>query len=174
MLDFLRELVTMLWEHIKFWVVIDHFNAGVRLRLGKPKGVLYSGLHWKIPFMDEILIHMIKTRTLDLSRQSITTKDGEAVTIEATIKFDVSDVETLLLEVNSAEDALGDMTKGIIRKVLMGMEWQECNDGEADKRITSRAKTEGVKWGINVSSVTITSMVKGRVLRIFGDNPLSV
>jgi regulator of protease activity HflC (stomatin/prohibitin superfamily) len=165
-LDRLIDIALQLINDIVPFVVIPHYDRGVRLRLGIPKGKLEPGFHWKIPFVDEIITHMIKVKTLNLSEQTLTTKDGQSVVIKVAIKYDVEDVETLLLEVNDPIDALSDMVSGITRAKVTTRLWSECNDDSLIGEISRGAKVEAKKWGLRVLNVTITDLGLIRSIRL--------
>lgn len=147
--------------------VIPYYNRGVRLRLGKPVGgVLDPGLHWKVPFADDILTHMVKTKTINLLEQTITTKDYKSIVVKAVIKYEVSDVSTLLLEVNDPTDALADMVQGIIRDKLIEKDWIECNSPNLIGEISRKAKAEAKQWGISIIQITLTDLAEMRSIRL--------
>jgi regulator of protease activity HflC (stomatin/prohibitin superfamily) len=166
MLDKLLELVIELLEDVLPFTVIPHYDKGVRLRLGKKRGVLEPGFHWKIPFVDKILSHMVKTKTINLIEQTITTKDKQSIVVKAVIKYVVSDVETLLLEVNDPVDALADMVQGIIRNKIVVRNWDECNEDSLTAEISRASKAEAKKWGLEIKEITLTDLALMRSLRI--------
>jgi regulator of protease activity HflC (stomatin/prohibitin superfamily) len=168
MFDRLIDFLLSVWDQLIPFEVIDHYNRGVRLRFGKTKGgVLEAGLHWKIPFVDRILQQMIKMKTLSLSEQTITTKDGTSIVVRAVVKYEVNNVITLILEVNDPIDAIADMTKGIIRKTFISKNWDECNDPEIEKEIAKKARAEAKQWGIAIIEITLTDLGDVPSFRLF-------
>lgn len=170
MLDKLIEFVLEIIDKVLPFVVIPQYNMGIRLRFGINKGVLNPGFHFKIPFVDEILSHMVKVTTLNLPEQTITTKDWKSVVVRSVIKYEVENIEKLLLEVNDPIDAISDMTMGIIRNTLILKNWKECNDIEIGSEITKKVRTEARKWGISVKEVTLTDLGEMRSFRLFNSN----
>jgi regulator of protease activity HflC (stomatin/prohibitin superfamily) len=172
MLDKLIDWLLGVFDKVIPFEIIPHYDRGVRLRLGKPKyigediKILEPGIHWKIPFVDEILSHMVKPKTMNLSEQTITTKDGQSVVVKGVIKYEVHDVATLLLEVNDAADAVADMSQGIIRTMLVERNWSECNDPELPKIITTKTRAEAKKWGVSIIAVTLTDLALMRSIRL--------
>jgi regulator of protease activity HflC (stomatin/prohibitin superfamily) len=166
MLDKLLEILLQFLDDILPFTVVDHYDRGVRLRLGKPKGQLEPGFHWKWPFADKVLSHMVKTKTINLIEQTITTKDKQSIVIKAVVKYEVCDVETLLLEVNDPVDALADMVQGIIRDKIMVKDWSECNDDKLTAEISRAAKAEAKKWGLTILQITLTDLALMRSIRI--------
>lgn len=167
MFDWLKDILKEFWTELKPWVVIDHYDRGVRLRLGKYSGkVLDPGPHWKLPFIDEILTVMVKPTTVDLTEQTVTTANNVQLVIEGAVKYEVKDAAKLLLEVNSAVDALADMTKGIIRNTIILDDWPAVNTEDFNELLTAQVQSEAEQWGLNVLQVTIISMAPMRSIRL--------
>jgi regulator of protease activity HflC (stomatin/prohibitin superfamily) len=166
-LDKLIDLIIEFLADILPFQVIPHYDRGVRLRLGNPCGKeLGPGLHWKIPFADNILSHMVKATTINLLEQTVTTKDYKSIVVKAVMKYEVSDVSTLLLEVNSAADALTDMVQGIIRDKIIDKNWNECNTQVLIGEISKRAKGEAKKWGLTILEITLTDLAEMKSIRL--------
>lgn len=148
--------------------VIEHFNKGVRLRFGKYNKTLEPGLHFKIPFIDQILTMMVKTKTLNLLEQSLTTKDDIQIVVKAAIKYEISNIEKALLEVNEPVDAIGDMTQGIIRDLVISKEYNALNlkAEELESEILKLCRSEARRWGIEIKNITITDLAKIRTIRL--------
>lgn len=183
MLDWLKEILEKVWDYAKCWQVIDPFEGGVRLRAGKhirsglfkrfgymSGAALGPGFHWKIPFIDSILVSSVVPTTIDLSEQTVTTRDERQLVIEATVKYEVDDVVKLLLEVKSAADALADMAKGIIRREAVQSVWPDVNGEDFEKTINRKIKLEAKMWGIKVHTVSIVSMAEMLSVRLLQTN----
>lgn len=169
MFEKLFEIIIKVWDTVVPFVVIRQYDMGLRLRFGKNNGVLSAGFHWKIPMIDEILEQLVVTTTMPLPEQTITTKDNQSIVVKSVIKYEVSDVEVLLLSVYDAKDAVSDMTRGIIRDIFVSKCWAECNDPEIVKIITAKARTEAEKWGIKINKVTLTDLGLMRSIRLIGN-----
>jgi len=167
MLDWLKELIQGLWEHLKFWYIVNEYERAVVLRLGKKHGdVRLPGPYFKLPFIDDVISTQVVPTTLDLSEQTITTGDNVQLVVESTVKYEVEDAIKLLLEVRSAADALADMAKGIIRREAVQSTWPATNGEEFERIINRKIKLEAKKWGIKVHEVSITSMAPMLSIRL--------
>lgn len=141
------------------------------MRLGKKaSGTLEPGFYWKIPFADTIYTIQVKPTTMELSEQTVATKDNCSVVVKAIVKYEIDDAATLLLEVHDSLDAISDMTKGIIRKELIEINWTDCNNPDLEVRIKRKAKAEAKKWGISISEVTLTDLGLMRSIRLLNTN----
>ena len=87
---------------LKPFVIITPGHAGVVERLGKLVGVYDTGLHWKIPVADKIVIYNTRLLTYETSDNpadsladytdypvDTSTKDGQPIHIRYTVRFKV-------------------------------------------------------------------------------------
>jgi len=148
--------------------IVNQFDAGILLRRGLFVKTLKGGFYLKIPFLDEVYTHTIVTTTLSLPTQSLMTSDRKHLVVKAIIKYKVSDIKTLLLEVYDAVDAISDTTQGIIKDVIM-----DCSSADITKDIddviTTKSRREAKKWGIEIIEVTLTNIGDIKSKRLFNE-----
>jgi len=152
--------------------VINQTDKGVLLRFGKFIRIIEPGIHFKIPFADEITPHTVLWTTQSLPAQSLTTKDGKDVVVKAVIKYRIINVETFLLEVWDAIDAISDMTQGIIFDTIKEKTWEELQTTELKPLITRKARNEAKRWGIEVETVTLSDLAKITSIRLINDGSI--
>ena len=167
MFDKLVQLIERFGYQMMPYVIIEEWNAGVHLRYGKWIKTLYAGIHFKIPFFDNIIECPVITQSVNLPSQTLTTLDEQSIVLKAIIRYKVSNVRTYLLGVMHANDVLIDTTQGIIRDVVEMTKWDNLID--VNTQITNEVKEYVVRWGIEVEAVTITDLGLVKSFRIFGD-----
>jgi len=169
MFDKLIEIISNWWLQITPIIIIRDYEEAVLLRFGKFKSVLKPGMHFKIPMFDEVIDQHVVVTTLSLDAQSLYTKDKQNIVVKAVIKYKISDVKVFLLEIYDAQDALSDMSQGIIKNVIMSMSMDECTDSELDNTLTKKVRVEARKWGVEVQQVTLTDLAPIRSYRLIND-----
>ena len=167
MFDKLVALIERFGYQLMPWVIIEEWNAGVHLRYGRYINTLNSGVHFKIPFFDNIIECPVITQSVNLPSQTLTTLDDESIVLKAIIRYKVSNVRTYLLGVMHANDVLIDTTQGMIRDVVELTTWDDLVN--VNEIITDKVKEYVVMWGIEVEAVTITDLGIVKSFRIFGD-----
>lgn len=150
--------------------MVNQTDEAVRLRFGKFKEVLKPGFHWKISFADEILAHSVLWTTYSVPAQSLTTKDGKDVVVKLIIKYRIVDIQTFLLEVWDAIDAISDMTQGISFDIVKERTWDELHTLDLKPLVTRKARLEAKRWGIEIETVTLSDLAKIRSIRLLNDN----
>ena len=172
MIDRLLSILSDLYQELIPFIVVKQYDKGVRLRFGKFKEVLNAGLHWKIPFVDEMVINTVAWTTINLPPQSLVTKDNKSIVISAVIKYRITDIQVFTLEVWDAVDAISDMTLGIIKKNIMSKSWEEVRHEGFDNELSKKARVEAKRWGIEIDSVTLANLDQIKSIRLFNDSTL--
>lgn len=170
MIDKLLDFLLAFLDQFLPFKVVNQTDKGVILRFGKFIKVVEPGIHFKIPFADEILPHTVLWSTMSLSSQSLTTKDKRCVVVKGVIKYRIVDVETFLLEVWDAIDALSDMTQGIIFDIVKEKTWEELQTTDLKKEITKKVRVESKRWGIEVETVTLSDFAEITSIRLLNDS----
>lgn len=173
MFDKIVEILNSWWNHILPVTIVSHYQEAVLLRMGKFKTVLKPGMHFKIPFFDEVLDQYVVVTTLSLPAQSLYTKDRQNIVAKGVIKYKISDVKTFLLEVYDAKDALSDMTTAIIKQIITDLSLEECLNSDIDNTLTKKARVEAKKWGVEIQQVTLTDLAPIKSYRLISDSILN-
>lgn len=169
MFDKLVELLSTWIKEILPLTIVPSYEEGVMLRAGRYYSTLKPGVHFKIPFFDEILTQHTVMTTLSLPAQSLYTADNQNVVVKGVVKYKIADVKTFLLEVYDAKDAISDMTQSIIKNIVTSKTMQECLQDEIDNILTKKSRVEIRKWGVDVQQVTLTDLAPIRSFRIIND-----
>lgn len=173
MFDRLIDIITGWFEQLLPFFIIRDFEEAVVLRFGKFHKVAKPGFHWRIPFVDDVMEQHVVVTTLSLSPQSLYTKDKQNIVVKGLIKYKIADIQTFMLEVYDAQDAISDMTQYIIKNIIMGKTLEECIDAEIDNILTKKARVEAKKWGVEIQQVTLTDIAPIRSYRIINDTVIN-
>jgi len=169
MFDKLFQILAEIWQQLVPFIVVNQTDKAVRLRLGKFKEVLDPGFYFKIPFADTVLSHSILWTTYTTPAQSLTTKDEKDVVVKLIIKYRIVDIQTFLLEVWDAIDAISDMTQGIAFEIVKERTWNELHTLDFKPLITRKARVESKRWGIEIETVTPSDLAKIKSIRLLND-----
>lgn len=169
MFDKLVDLIVNWIDQILPIVTVPSYEEGVLLRFGIFKKVLHPGIHFKIPFFDEIIHQHVVVTTLSLPAQSLYTVDKQNFVVKGMVKYKISDVKTFLLEVYDAQDALSDMSMSIIKNVIISLPAERCIDPELDNILTKKVRVEAKKWGVEIQQVTLTDVAPIKSFRLIND-----
>ena len=172
MFDKLIELIINWITEIIPFVIIYSYEEAVLLRLGKFKKTLGAGIHFKIPFFDNVINQHVVVTTLSLPPQSLYTLDKQNFVVKGLIKYKISDVKVLLLEVYDAQDALSDMTLSIIKSIITTLPSEDLLNNDIDNILTKKTRVEAKKWGVEIHQVTLTDIAPIKSFRLISDSVL--
>jgi regulator of protease activity HflC (stomatin/prohibitin superfamily) len=169
MFDKLIDVIVEWIKEIIPFVIVPQYEDGIILRFGKYNKTLSPGIYFKIPFFDEILTYHTVMTTLALPPQSLYTIDKQNVVVKGVVKYSIVDVKTFLLEVYDAQDAISDMTQGIIKNIIISKTLEECTHTDIDSNLTKKVRSEIKKWGVDIQQVTLTDVAPIRTIRLIND-----
>ena len=172
MFDKLVDVIVEWIKEIVPFVIVPQYEDGIILRFGKYHRTLSPGIYLKLPFFDEILTYHTVMTTLALPSQSLYTIDKQNVVVKGVVKYSITDVKTFLLEVYDAQDAISDMTQGIIKNIIISKTLEECTHTDIDSNLTKKVRSEIKKWGVDIQQVTLTDVAPIRSIRLINDGLL--
>ncbi len=149
--------IVLLFSFLK---VINQYERGVVLTLGKFSGMRQPGLTIIIPIIQRIVKVDVRTNTIDIPKQEVITQDNVTVNVDAVVYFRVTDAEKAILEVTNyiyassqfAQAALRDVTGNVELDSLLGKR------DEVSSQIKDIVDKQTDKWGIDVESVKIQNI----------------
>jgi regulator of protease activity HflC (stomatin/prohibitin superfamily) len=163
--DRLVELFTQFIHLFKFWAVIDVYQKGVILRLGKFVREIGPGLHWLIPFgVDRTLELSVVTKMADLWPAFLTIRDGTTVSVAVLVRYNIRDVKRALLEVDHITDAIKDAVNGHVSRLVRAASWEELCGPEFAENLPKECRKRAWKYGVEIEDVVLTDLCKTRVL----------
>lgn len=170
MVQAIINLVTQIWRELLPFTIINEYEEGVLLRLGRYRKTLTPGLHFKIPIVDNIIADEVVTTTLPLEHQSFCTVDEETITVKCIVKYRIVDIKKYLLDVYDVVDAIEDVSLGVVRNHLSEVKYDEIPTLDLETDMVSEVNEKVHQWGIIVQDITITDLVKAKMYRVFGES----
>lgn len=140
--------------------VINQYERGVVLTLGKFTGIRQPGLRIVVPIFQKMVKVDQRTNTIDIPKQEVITKDNVTVNVDAVVYFRVNNAERAVLEVANyvyassqfAQAALRDVTGNVDLDSLLGKR------EEVSKQIKEIVDVQTEKWGIDVETVKVQNI----------------
>lgn len=142
---------------LKTLIVIDQYERGIVLTLGKYSGTLAPGLNILVPILQRVIKVDMRITTSDIPQQEVITKDNVPVGINAVVYFQVTKPEDAVLKIQDYTYAITQYAQTALRDVIGGV--------ELDTLLTERQKLadeiktivdkETTDWGIDVTAIKI-------------------
>lgn len=137
--------------------IINQYEKGIVLRLGKFKNIAEPGLNLILPYLDTLMKVDVRERVINVEPQKVITKDNVSVTVDAVIYYKVVDPVKAEFEVEDFDLAATTLAQTNLRNVV--------GDKTLDETLTARdlintnlrdvldEATHG--WGVKVTRVEV-------------------
>ena len=145
--------------------VVQQSKAYVIERLGAFQAVWGVGLHFKIPFIDQVRKKVsLKEQVADFPPQPVITKDNVTMQIDTVLYFQITDPKLYAYGVENPMNAIENLTATTLRNII--------GELELDQSLTSRdvinARMRSIldeatdPWGIKVNRVELKNILPPR------------
>jgi len=140
--------------------VIDQYERGVVLTLGKFTGIREPGLRIVVPIFQRLIKVDQRVNTIDIPKQEVITKDNVTVNVDAVVYFRVKDAEKAILEVANFVYASSQFAQAALRDVTGNVDLDDLLSKRDDisQQIEQIVDTETEKWGIDIENVKIQNI----------------
>ena len=171
MFDRIFDFIADVWEWLIPWVIIDSYEQGVVLRLGKFNRVVNPGLCWVLPFgIEECKYETIVRQTSYLDVQSLTSADGKLVTISGILVYEIKDIRKFLLDIDDAETDVQNMCYGVISDCVQDSEWKEVCTKSFNRLVLDKCRNVCDNYcGVKLIHVKYSDKATARNLRLWND-----
>ncbi len=140
--------------------IVDQYERGVVLTLGKFTGIRQPGLRIVIPIIQRMIKVDQRVNTIDIPKQEVITKDNVTVNVDAVVYFRVKDAEKAILEVANFVYASSQFAQAALRDVTGNVDLDDLlsKREEVSQQIKQIVDTETEKWGIDIENVKIQNI----------------
>lgn len=140
--------------------IINQYERGVVLRLGKYSRTLQPGFRVIIPYLDRMLKVDIRTNPMDIPKQEVITKDNVTVNVDAVVYARVIDAQKAVLETTNYTYATSTFAQTALRDVTGNFDLDELlsKRDEISTQIKEIVDAQTDKWGIDIESVKLQNI----------------
>jgi regulator of protease activity HflC (stomatin/prohibitin superfamily) len=140
--------------------VINQYQRGVVLTLGKFTGVRQPGLRVIIPIFQKMIRVDVRSTPIDVPKQEIITKDNVTAGVDAIVYFRVVDAPKAVLETTNYVYATSQFAQAALRDVTGNFELDDllAKRDEVSQRIKEIVDSQTDQWGIDVEAVKIQNI----------------
>lgn len=140
--------------------IINQFERGVVLRLGKYSRTLDPGFHVIIPYLDKMVKVDVRTTPMDIPKQEVITRDNVTVNVDAVVYARVIDARKAVLETTNYHYATSTFAQTALRDITGNFELDEIlsKRDEISSQIREIVDIQTDKWGIDIESVKLQNI----------------
>ena len=137
--------------------VVNEYEQGVVLRLGRFVGLRTAGLKWIIPFVDRITIIDMRVTAEQVPPQDVITRDNVSVKVSAVIYFRVLQADRAFLQVTDFLFATSQFAQTTLRSVLGQVEMDDLlsQRDKINRQLQEIIDRHTEPWGVKVTAVEV-------------------
>lgn len=167
MIQTILELLQRCFELFLWWTVIQPWEQGIRVRLGKDRKKLLPGIHFKIPYVDCVFKQTVRRRYTTFGPISVTTSDGATLTLSGALGYTVRDLDLLYDRLQHAEDGIHAIVAGAVTEFVSNHTLLECSPAKVIEG--TRPLLHLRRFGLSGCGLLLTSYAKVRTIRLITD-----
>lgn len=140
--------------------IINQYERGVVLTLGRFTGIRQPGLRVVVPIFQRLIKVDVRSTPIDVPKQEIITKDNVTVNVDAVVYLRVIEASKAVLETTNYVYATSQFAQAALRDVTGNADMDELlsKREEISLRIKEIVDAETDKWGIDVENVKIQNI----------------
>ncbi len=138
-------------------VIIQPYEQGLQIRLGRYIGRMNPGFRWIIPLITQAVKLDLRTAVMEVPSQEVITKDNSPTNVDAIVYIRVIDPEKAFFEVNNYRMATIALAQTTLRGVIGDMELDEVlyNREAINAKLRDTLDRSTDQWGVKVERVEI-------------------
>lgn len=137
--------------------VVDQYERGVVLTLGKYTGMRAPGLTWIFIGIQTMQKVDLRITTIDIPQQEVITKDNVPVGINAVVYFQVESADKATLNIKDFALAVSQYAQAALRDVIGGIELDTLLSEREQISLEIKKIVDGAtgEWGVNVTDIKV-------------------
>lgn len=140
--------------------VINQYERGVVLTLGRFTGIRQPGLRIIIPVFQKLMRVDVRSMPIDVPKQEIITKDNVTVGVDAVVYLRVIEASKAMLETTNYVYATSQFAQAALRDVTGNVDLDDLlsKREEISQQIKEIVDRQTDQWGIDVENVKIQNI----------------
>ncbi len=138
-------------------------TAAVLFTFGRAKKVLQPGFHPLIPLVQTVRHTPVRSVTLDLPRQRVTTCDGLVYDVDTTIVYRVEDAITAVIAIDNIRHGVMTLLPLLVHELIREQTRETLSARKLlDQELTERARQALTRWGLYVETAGLSTIAPTR------------
>lgn len=163
----IQQFFEYLFNSFKIWVIVQPWEAGLRVRNGKHIKRLSKGIYFKIPYFDSVYIQETRLRVREMPMQTLSTKDRHAITISSSIGYSITNIETLYNTLYRPEQTLQNIAMSELGEILFNTKSSDLETDYIESQVME--KLEANDYGLRFEYFKITNFAIVKTIRLIQD-----
>lgn len=166
-MNWITDLINWVSKLFQWWVIVLPWEKGIRIRLGKYQKLLNTGIYLKLPLIDTVFVQSVRLRYMAAPMQTVSTKDGKAISIIISVGYTIKNIETLYNTIFSPTATISNIVMGEVSQYCASNPIEECLPDKIQE--ACRLKLTGSNFGLGDISIKVIGFAAVRTYRLISD-----
>ena len=153
-------LIVAVWVFLSTVQIIDQFERGVVLTLGKYTGTREPGLNILIPFIQTMRRADVRVKVMGVEPQDVITSDNVSVKVSAVAYYQIVNAKQALLDVENYLVAIAQLAQITLRSTIGKHPLDELlsKQDKLNETLSATLEVRTQQWGVKIDHVEIRSV----------------
>lgn len=160
----IRELFHAIGRMFAWFVSVAPWEQALRVRFGRHVRLLGPGFYVRFPFVDRVYRQSVRRRLSIIRPQTVTTKDGKAISLSGSVGYSVSDLRQLYNTLHDASDTIEAEVCAKVSDYVARHTLDECTPSVLEAHVRSTLDLE--RYGLDAKEFYISNFAVVRTFRL--------
>jgi len=166
-MDSIKNLLDYILSIFKIWVIIQPWEQGLRIRMGKKVKLVNGGMYFKFPYLDSYYIQSIRLRVISLPMQTVTTKDGHTVTLNGSIGYQIKDIQKMYTSLFHPELTIANIVMSALADYIYNNNIIDIKVNDVERNVLT--EISNVDYGISIEYFKLIGFAVVKTYRLIQD-----
>jgi regulator of protease activity HflC (stomatin/prohibitin superfamily) len=143
------------------------WEQGVRVTLGKRLLLLHEGIYLKLPLIHTIFLQEKRLRVINLPIQTVSSKDGHALTISCSVGYSINDIVKLYNTLYQPDMTIGNIIASKVAEYITSNRLSDCTTRGIEDAIDFSIK--GTDYGLKYEYIKVINFASVKTFRLIQD-----
>lgn len=163
----IKDFFEYVFQSIKIWIIVQPWETGIIVRNGSRVKKLNKGIYFRIPYFDSVYIQESRLRVASLPIQTLTSKDLKTITLNSSVGYSITSIETLYNTLYHPETTIQNMAMSEIADFIFKSNLNDINPHSIEVAVLE--KLNATKYGLKFEYFRITNFAVVRTFRLIQD-----
>lgn len=163
----IKEFFQYIFGNLKFWIIVQPWEQGMRVRNGKHIKMLKPGMYFRIPYFDSVYVQECRLRVCMMSMQTLTSKDKATITMNGSIGYSIDNIEKLYNTLYHPEITISNMVMSEAAQYIYNHNAAEITPDLISEAVMKQI--DMLDYGIRFEYYKVTNFAAIRAYRFIQD-----
>lgn len=166
-MNFVKDIIDYIAKLFTWWVIVLPWEQGVRVTLGKRLILMSSGVYLKLPLIHTVFVQEKRLRVINLPIQTVSSKDGFALTISCSVGYSIIDIVKLYNALYQPDMTITNIVTSKVSEYISANDLVGCKPQEIEQHLNqAMSQTD---YGLKYEYVRVINFAHVKTFRLIQD-----